>query len=256
MEDLVSIIMFSSDKGKYVEDSIKSILAQTYRNWELLFMDDSSKDDTIRRVMKLWDNDKRFKISHMVFKHGSAWVMNSALRVARGKWIAFVNCGDIWEKEKLEKQIDFMKSNHIHFSYTKFKTMNEEQVAGNIAVGGKNMVTRRDLLKCCWLCLPTVMYDAEKIGLIQTNNIQDCNDYAIWLNASKKADCYLLNECLTTQLSARNLFSPFPISRKVVYRYEVYHLEVGMHPILSAIMTIRSLWNGIVKKIKYSETIS
>ena len=68
--DLVSIIMLANDSEQYVEASIKSILAQTYKNWELLFVDDASNDDSIHRVMELKDKDHSFKISQTVYKKG------------------------------------------------------------------------------------------------------------------------------------------------------------------------------------------
>lgn len=101
--DLVSIIMLSKDNGKYVAESVRSVLAQTYQNWELIFMDDSSKDDTIRQMMELKGKDRRFKVSKSVESRGSAISMNSALRDATGRWIAFLNVGDLWEPTKLEK---------------------------------------------------------------------------------------------------------------------------------------------------------
>lgn len=81
------------------------------------------------------------------------------------------------------------------------------------------------------------------------------SDYALWIKVAKKYDCYLLNECLTTQLTNRHLFSPFPINFKIKWRFEVYYTEMGKNPFVSALMAVRCLWNGIMKKIKYSEKI-
>ena len=252
-KDIVSIIMLSHNNGQFVEESVKSILAQTYKNWELLFLDDSSKDDTVQKVMDLRAGDERIKVSYTIFENGPAMHLNSALRSARGRWIAFINCGDIWNSDKLEKQVKFMEDNDYSFSYTKFQMKSESGVNQGTMLGGKKVVTYSDMLKCCWLCFPTVMYDADKVGRMQVKNLWECNDYALWIKVTMNYDCYLLNECLTTQLTNRHLFSPFPINFKIKWRYEVYHTEMGMNPITSALMTVRCLWNGIVKKIKYSE---
>lgn len=252
-KDLVSIIMLSHNKGQFVEDSVRSILNQTYKNWELLFVDDSSNDNTVQKVLDLRAGDERIKVSYTIFENGPAMHLNSALRSTRGRWIAFINCGDIWSLNKLEKQVQFMEDNDYSFSYTKFQMECENGENHGFILGGKKVITYNDMLKCCWLCFPTVMYDAHKVGLMQVKNLWECNDYALWIKVAKKYNCYLLDECFTTQLTNRHLFSPFPINFKIKWRYEVYHTEMGMNPITSALMTIRCLWNGIMKKIKYSE---
>lgn len=252
-EDFVSIIMLSHNKGDFVEESVKSIIAQTYQNWELLFVDDASNDDTMEKLTNLRENDSRFKVSYTVFENGTAMHLNSALRSVMGRWVAFILCGDIWEPDKLQKQIDFMKRNGYAFSYTKFRLMDRKKKDQGVIVGGKECVTYSDMIKCCWLCFPTVMYDTKVVGVKQVKNLRDCNDYALWLKVSEQCNCYLLNECLTTQLTERHLYSPFPISYKLKWRYEVYHTEMGMPPIISALLTIRCLWNGVMKKIKYTE---
>lgn len=255
-KDLVQIIMLSHNNGKNVEESVKSILAQTYENWELLFVDDASKDDTIDKLLSLSKNDKRFRISLTVFENGIAMHLNSALKGVRGRWVAFMLCGDIWEPNKLQNQVAFMAKNGYSFSYTKFRLMDENRHDQGFVVGGKENVTYGDLLKCCWLCFPTVMYDATVVGVKQVKNLSDCNDYALWLKVAEKADCHLLNECLTTQLTNRHLYSPFPIGSKLKWRYEVYHTELRKNSLLSALMTVRCLWNGMVKKIKYLEKVN
>jgi glycosyltransferase involved in cell wall biosynthesis len=252
-QDLVSIIMLSHNNGKNVEESVKSIFAQTYKNWELLFVDDASRDDTMEKLLRLKENDNRFKISYTVFENGTAMHLNSALKGVRGRWVAFMLCGDIWEPNKLQDQVAFMVKNGYSFSYTKFRLRDDNRQDHGFVVGGKETVTYIDLLKCCWLCFPTVMYDTEVVGIKQVKNLSDCNDYALWLKVAEKADCHLLNECLTTQSSGRHLYSPFPINNKLKWRYEVYHTELGKNPIVSSLMTVRCLWNGIMKKIKYSE---
>ena len=78
--DVVSIIFLSHNSGELVDDSVKSVLAQTYQNWELLVVDDASKDDTIHKVLQFKERDNRIKLSQTVFENGPAKMMNSALR--------------------------------------------------------------------------------------------------------------------------------------------------------------------------------
>ena len=137
--DLVSIVMLSHNKGRYLKETIESVMAQTYQNWELLFVDDSSNDDSISQLMEIKEKDDkqrtqvfqnwnireitRFNVVQMVNRQGEAISRNSALRDAKGRWIAFLNVGDVWSPDKLEKQVAFMEKNGYAFSYTQYGLM-------------------------------------------------------------------------------------------------------------------------------------
>ena len=117
-KDLVSIIMPSYNCGRFVEETIRSVQAQTYQNWEIIFVDDCSKDDTMSKVMALKEIDKRIKVYQNPQNSGAAVSRNLALREAKGRWIAFLDSDDLWKPEKLEKQVRFMEENGCNFSYT------------------------------------------------------------------------------------------------------------------------------------------
>ena len=118
---LVSIIMLSHNRAQYVEESVRSVIAQTYKNWELLFLDDNSKDNTMILMMDLMDEARirredytvidRIKVSQTVMDRGISVNRNSLLKEARGRWIAFLDVGDVWAPDKLEKQVKFMEEN-------------------------------------------------------------------------------------------------------------------------------------------------
>ena len=109
--DLVSIIMPSYKCGRFIEESIRSVQAQTYKNWELIIVDDCSGDDTISIVLELKKNDDRINLYQNASNSGAAVSRNTALRYAKGRWIAFLDSDDLWEPAKLEKQIMFMENN-------------------------------------------------------------------------------------------------------------------------------------------------
>jgi len=91
--DLVSIIMPSYNCGKYVEYTIRSVQAQTYQNWEIIFIDDCSTDNTIRQVSKLREKDSRIHLYQNIANMGAAVSRNNALREAKGRWIAYFQIG-------------------------------------------------------------------------------------------------------------------------------------------------------------------
>lgn len=261
--DLVSIIMLSKDNGRYVRETVESVLKQTYQNWEILFMDDSSKDDTITQMMDLMDEGRlkqkdgsvvnRISVMKSVQSRGVGVSLNSALKATKGRWIAFLNTGDLWMPDKLEKQIRFMEENDYHFSYHKSQKINKDSKPIGGVVTGKEHVTFDDMLKCCWPSYLTVMYDAEVVGRLKSLNQQQENDYALWLQACYKTDCYLLDECLSKHRTNKWFYNPFPIGKNIKWRYEVYRKIEDLGPFVSAMYTIRNIWYGMWKKIKYIE---
>lgn len=250
--ELVSIVMLSRNRSQYLEATIISVLGQTYQNWELIFIDDASSDNTIKRIMELRDGIHPFRISQCVFSRGETVNRNSALRDARGKWIAFLDAGDIWEPQKLENQVNFMKENDYAFSYTFFDSVDSQYAKTGYWVGGPGNITEKMMLKCCWVGYLTVMFDREKVGLVQVDGLKDATDYALWLMVVKKADCYLLPECLGSLMSEKGIPHRLFTSYKWVCRYEAYRKIEGMNPLASFYMTVRNLLYTIWKWFKYA----
>ena len=188
MNELVSIIMPSYNTANFIGETIKSVLEQTYKNWELLIVDDCSTDNTDEVVARY--NDERITYMKNLKNSGAAVSRNKALNVARGKWIAFLDSDDLWYPTKLEEQIKYMKKNKYSFSYTSYEEIDENDVTNGVKVTGPKKITKRGMYRYCWPGCLTVMYDAEKIGKIQIADIKKNNDYAMWLKVIKKANCY------------------------------------------------------------------
>lgn len=251
-EDLVSIIMPSYNCGQYVEESVRSVLAQTYQNWELIFVDDCSSDDSINIIKKIQLSDKRIRLFQNKINSGAAVSRNNALKEAKGKWIAFLDSDDLWEPTKLEKQVAFMEENGYYFSYTKYKEIDEESKETGIVIGGPKHVTSAGMFAFCWPGCLTVMFDREKIGLLQIADIKKNNDYAMWLKVIKKADCYLLDECLAKYRRGRKgSISNHSYFELIKWHYKLFRYAEAMNPIASALMTGVNLVCGVYKKVKY-----
>lgn len=115
MNELVSIIMPSYNTAKFISKTIESVLEQTYKNWELLIVDDCSTDNTDEIVSK-YDDDRIIYLKNKK-NSGAAVSRNKALKNAKGKWIAFLDSDDLWYPTKLEEQIKYMKKNKYSFSW-------------------------------------------------------------------------------------------------------------------------------------------
>lgn len=254
--DLVSIIMPSYNCGKYVEQTIFSVQAQTYQNWEIIFVDDCSKDDTIKHVSELRGQDSRIKLIKNPDNSGAAVSRNTALREAKGRWIAFLDSDDLWEPTKLEKQVRFMEENGYAFSYTEYQEMDADGNLTGVTISGPKHVTKRRMYNFCWSGCLTVMYDVTKIGLIQIEDIKKNNDYAMWLKVCKKADCYLLPEVLAKYRRGRaGSVSSHGIMTMIGWHYKLWREAEKRSVIASLWLTGVNLVCGLYKKKKYVKHI-
>jgi glycosyltransferase involved in cell wall biosynthesis len=249
---LVSIIMPSFNCGKYVEETIRSVQAQTYQVWEIIFVDDCSTDDTVRRVTELREKDLRIKLFQNPRNSGAAVSRNNALREAKGRWVAFLDSDDLWEPTKLEKQVRFMEENGYAFSYTEYQEMDADGNLTGVVISGPKHVTKRRMYNFCWPGCLTVMYDASKVGLIQIEDIKKNNDYAIWLKVCKKVDCYLLTEVLAKYRRGRSgSVSSHGVMTMIGWHYKLWHEAERMSVLASLWFTGVNLAYGFYKKMKY-----
>lgn len=254
--DLVSIIMPSYNCGQFVEETIRSVQAQTYQNWEVIFMDDYSTDDTIQRVSELREQDPRIRLYQNETNSGAAVSRNNALREAKGRWIAFLDSDDLWDPTKLEKQVKFMEDNGYAFSYTGYQEIDDDSKPTGVFVSGPSKVTKQGMFNFCWPGCLTVMYDASKIGLIQIEDIKKNNDYAMWLKVCKKADCCLLDECLARYRRGRTgSVSSHSIATMIGWHYKLWHEAEGKGVISSLWLTGVNLVYGFYKKLKYVKKV-
>ena len=242
--------MPSYNTANYISDSIQSVLNQTYENWELIIVDDCSNDNTLEVLSKF--NDKRIRVIVNEKNSGAALSRNKALKDAKGKWIAFLDSDDLWETNKLAKQINFMKENNYHFSYTNYTEIDSDSNLLNIVVSGPKVISKHKMFDFCWPGCLTVMYDRETIGLVQIVDIKKNNDYAMWLQICKKEKCYLLNECLAMYRKGRTgSISSHSYLKLIKWHYRLFRQAEKKNVISSVYYTCKNMFYGILKKIKY-----
>lgn len=253
MSELVSIIMPSWNTARFIAESIQSVIAQTYRNWELLIVDDCSTDNTDEIVSSF--KDERIKYFKNEKNSGAALTRNRAMREAQGEWIAFLDSDDLWAPEKLEKQIRFMKEHGYTFSYHEYVKIDEEDKPLNIYVSGPEVVTKRKMYNYGYPGCLTFMYSARAMGLIQIKDIKKNNDYAILLKLCKKADCYLLKENLAQYRIRKKSISHDKLSKKIKSHYDLFHFCDEKPAIVALWYACWNMWYGILKKLKYEKAL-
>ena len=251
MAGLVSIIMPSYNTAEYIGESIKSVIHQTYTDWELIIVDDCSTDNTDDAVAPFL-SDKRIKYFKNEKNSGAAVSRNKALCEAKGKWIAFLDSDDLWLPEKLEKQIAFMEENGYHFSYTNYSEISPDGKPNGVRVTGPRKITKVGMFNYCWPGCLTVMYDREHVGNVQIADIKKNNDYAMWLKVCRKASCYLLPEELALYRRGRvGSISSHGIKKLIGWHYKLHREAEGQYAFVAAFNTFRNLFFGFLKKLRY-----
>ena len=139
--DLISVIMPFYKKREYFKQSLLSAINQTYRNIEIIIIfDDNSKSD-IEFIQKFLNLDKRIKFINNEKNLGAAISRNKGIETSKGDYVAFLDCDDYWEKDKLEKQYNFMMDNKILFSHTTYQIVNEKN-----EIIGKNKIKNNSII--------------------------------------------------------------------------------------------------------------
>lgn len=251
MSGLVSIITPTYNCGRFIEETIRSVIAQTYREWEMIIVDDCSTDDTHAIVEKWIKADPRIQYFCNEQNSGAAVTRNFALRQATGKWIAFLDSDDLWAPDKLQKQVAFMEDHNYDFSYHCYEEIDESSRPLGVHVGGLEKVGQLAMFSCCWPGCLTVMYRRETIGLVQIEDIRKNNDTALWLKVIRKAPCYLLPEELARYRRRANSITPKPLWQRIWAHYPLFHVAERMNPIEATFWTLLNVVGNGYKKMFY-----
>ena len=248
---LVSIITPTWNSARFICETIQSVQSQTYQNWEMIISDDCSTDNTREVIEPYLKEDSRIKYICNPKNSGAAITRNNALKVAQGKWIAFLDSDDLWLPEKLEKQVTFMVEKGYAFSYHEYTEMTEEGKDMGVYVSGIQKVTKFNMYACCWPGCLAVMYDREAIGLIQINDVKKNNDTAMWLKVVQKTPCFLLKENLARYRRRANSITPKPLWQRIWAHYPLFRVAEEMNPMTATFWTLMNVFGNGVKKMFY-----
>lgn len=185
-KNLVSIITPMYNSEKFIEATIKSVLNQTYQEWEMLIIDDCSTDNSPNIVKSYMQQDSRIKCIKTETNKGVSNARNLALSKATGQFIAFLDSDDQWNSSKLEKQVNFMLENDYVISFTSYELMDENDKKLNKVIKVPPNVDYKRLLKGNILGCLTVVIDKSKLDFeIRMSGVRH-EDYVLWLSILKK----------------------------------------------------------------------
>lgn len=240
---LVSIIMPCFNSEKFIKESINSVLSQTYHDFELIIIDDASKDNSLDIIRSF--NDHRIKILELTTNQGAGFSRNKGIELAQGRFIAFLDSDDIWHKDKLLLQISFMKDNGYHLTYTHYQCFDK--------LGMKNIKHPPDstnynsLLYCNVIGCLTAIYDTQITGKQYMPLIRKRQDMGLWLQIMKE---YGPAYCLPKVLAYYRLDSGMTQNKAnaALYQWFFYRKELKFNILKSIKYFIGYAYNGLVKK--------
>lgn len=222
IKGLVSVITPTYNCAKFIGDTIESVQKQTYKKWEMIIVDDCSVDNTRDIVMSYSEKDARIKYYILDSNSGAAIARTRAMELAEGEYIAFLDSDDLWVKDKLKKQLLFMKKNGVSFTSTSYEQIDEEGKSLGKIIKSIPKTNYNRLLLDCPVGNSTVMYSVKKMGKFEVPNIRKRNDDALWLQMLKKEKyIYGMPEVLMQYRVRKNSISSNKL-RVIKYHWILY----------------------------------
>ena len=253
INSLVSIITPCYNSEKYISETIKSVINQTYKYWEMIIIDDLSTDNSVNIIKRYLDNDKRIVLIKSKENRGPGYCRNLGIKKAKGQYHAFIDSDDIWHKNKLDVQISYMKKKNIQFSFMSYNFIDEKGVEQNILpFHVANKVNYTDILKTNHIGCLTAMYDIKKISSskIFMSEIRSRQDLSLWLRILKKIDyAYGINQVHASYRLRRKSISSNKL-RAIYYQWLLYRNIEKFSFSKSIYFLIFYLYFGIIKYFK------
>ncbi|MDE2331172.1 MAG: glycosyltransferase family 2 protein [Bradyrhizobium sp.] len=211
---LVSIITPSWNVERLIGETIASVQAQTFQDWELLIADDCSTDNTAAVIESHAAQDPRVKLIRQPRNGGPALARQAAIEQAKGRFIAFIDSDDLWLPTKLDRQLAFAREHRAVLSFTAFRRINEDGSVTGRLMEVPDSLTYEQLLKNTSIATLTALVDRDIAGTIAMKD-EPYDDFCLWLSILRPGRvAYGLNQDLA--------------------RYRVRGVSVSSRPLRSA----------------------
>lgn len=253
INDLVSIITPVYNGESWILECIKSVQNQTYKNWEMLIVDDFSTDKT-REVVRETLIDQRIRLYSNSENKGVSFSRNIAISNAKGRYIAFLDADDVWLPQKLEKQLSFMKDNNFSFTFTGYKMFtNKNKIISEIKV--PSIINYKDYLKNTIIGCLTVMIDRQYIQdfRCQEGSLEDVKTWMFLLK--NYCSAYGLNESLALYRVTDNSVSSNKLKNAFLY-YQCLKEHEKISYFKSIYYELCYIINAVKKRIKFKKKYS
>ena len=247
----ISVIMPYYKKYEFINESINSILKQTYQKFEIIIIDDELSENSSRVLKKIKDLDPRIKVYENKENLGAGRSRNYGINLCCGEYIAFCDCDDLWKPDKLEKQLRFMKKFNLSFSFTSYEIINNKSSKIGYREAQKEL-SFKQLRNSCDIGLSTVIIrkDLFNNNKLRFGKTKTKEDFVLWLLLAKNGvKISGIKECLVSwrknsmSLSSSNI-------QKIIDGYRVYRNYLHYSRIKSLFFLIILSFNFMLKKIR------
>ena len=230
----ISIITPIYNSEKYIESTIKSVLDQTYSNWELILIDDFSTDKSIQVIEPILKKNNRVKLIRLETNQGAAVARNEGTKIAEGDYIAFLDSDDLWLPHKLSVQIELMRIKGIDVCFSSYELIDEKGESLNKVVSALPSLSFKKLLKSNYVGNLTGIYDAKKLGKIYAPNLRKRQDWLLWLEALKGSskNAFGIKEPLARYRIRKDSMSSNKMDL-IKYNFKVYRKGLGFSALKS-----------------------
>ncbi|MBO4106825.1 glycosyltransferase family 2 protein [Streptococcus suis] len=197
---LVSVIIPMYNAEQFIQETIQSVLAQTYQVFEIIVVDDQSSDNSMETVRSLIAKDSRIRLLQNEVNSGVAVARNAGVAEANGRFICFLDADDLWLSDKLAKQVSFMLENSYAFSFTSYQFADENGLPIKSPVHVPGRLSYKEALRKHTIWTSTVMLDLEQLTKqqIEMPNVRRGQDTATWWKILKVTDyAYSIDEVLS-----------------------------------------------------------
>ena len=231
--DLVSVIIPYFKKIKFIEETINSVISQTYKKLEIIIIYDDKDRKDLSFIKKLKKNDKRIKVVVNKKSLGAGLSRNLGIRISKGKFIGFIDADDMWKPNKIKLQLNIMKSKNYLISHTSYKIIDENNKVLGSRIA-RNFDNIDQLLKSCDIGLSTVMINKSLLKKkYKFPNLKTIEDFVLWLRIlENNISIFSINKKLTNWRKTTNSLSSSTL-QKLLDGYRVYNIYMNFNPFKS-----------------------
>lgn len=252
---LVSVITPAYNSARFIGHAISSVANQTFLGWEMIVVDDCSSDDTARVVAHYARHEGRIKFVSLPQNSGAGVARQTALELARGRYVAFLDADDLWKPDKLEKQLAFLEQTNQGFAFSAYDCIDQNGEPTGVRIGVPARLSYTGLFFCNFVGNLTGIYDTEVFGKIPISKVRKRQDWILWLQILKKLkSARSMPESLAFyRVHGQSLSS----SKLKLLRdnYIVYRQQHGLSPVMATLAMCGFLFVQLLIKPMYKKRL-